>query len=147
MDENKKNTKIERIKKHIKDNKKVYITATITGGVCLIVGAAATYVYGVKRNGILTQQVIDSWKFQWKPVTNTNHITQTLSPYGIPLGRPGTPAIDLTTNKRYETIGYMAQHLGLEYNKLRAALANGQVNIDGHDLIRLDHLMERWNQG
>ena len=133
MDENEKNenTRIERIKKHIKDNKKVYITATITGGVCLIAGAAATYVYGVKRNGILTQQVIDSWKFQWKPVTNTNYTTKTITKYGNDAGRPGKEVFDTLTKKWYKSISLASRGTGLSQTLISNQLSGRANDIHG----------------
>ena len=136
MEEDKK---IEKIKKHIKDNKNKYIY-TATG---VAIGVCGTLIYCLKTG-----------KFHKTTITNqgvgTNHgitnvIQQTISPYGNRLGRPGIEVVDLTTNKKYESIGLAAKHLGLDYNKLRGSLLEGPVTVQDHNLIRLDHLMEHWN--
>ena len=135
-----KTTKIKKLKKHIRENRKTYIT----GGVCLITGAVTMLAYLVKHGYAVSDDEIraienrwytDAYKLQWKP--ETTNITQVISKYGNKLGRPGTPVYDLTDGHRYETIGLAAQDMGYDYNMFRKHLMEG-TTVDGHKFIRLN---------
>jgi len=134
MDENKKNTKIERIKKHIKDNKKVYIA----GATGVAAGVCGTLIY-----------CLATGKFHKTTITNqgvgtnlgiTNVIQQTVSEYGNKLGRPGNEVVDTQTWKCYKSQTLAAKAAGVSDTSMSRHLNGDYPNLDGRTFKRLSDM-------
>ena len=95
--------RLRKIKEHLIENREIYIS----GAIGLVVGAATTY-FVLSRNQ--TGTTIDSKNI--KVLSPTTNLTQTISMYGNPLGRPGKPVFDTITGKRYESEKLAARAVG-----------------------------------
>jgi hypothetical protein len=127
------NNRIERIKKHVKENKAVYISG-IAG---VVIGAIGTFAF--TRKSVISKAYVESYVANvfggWKP----KNYVQTISIYGNKLGRPGKAVYDTTTNKRYESQSLVAKAIGAS-NALVSKHLNGKGkdHVKGHKLEWID---------
>lgn len=100
--------KIQKTKQHIIDNKAIYIT----GGICLVVGAAGGGLYMATRPEI--QQVVQNKALvNYKPVNNVIQIT-------IPrAGNAGKVFIDKATGEYFMSENKLAEALGVSRSTVR----------------------------
>jgi hypothetical protein len=116
---------IAAVKQHLKNHK----TTCITGGVCLVVGAAVTLI--VLRNQAGAPEVV-------------NKITQvgignkaTIEVYIEALGDPGNIIQDTATGTIYASQGQAARALGLSASRLSQHLSGKVDNVDGYVFQKL----------
>jgi hypothetical protein len=132
-------SKIEKIKQHIKDNKKTYITGTI----CFIAGAVVG-VFAFTRRSVTPEEqyadfrayIANRIKGHHNSMTNNNTF-QTISQYGNPIGRPGTPVVDTTTWKRFESESLAARTLDVAPARISDHLAGRTNHVKGHTFKRV----------
>jgi len=114
--------RFDRIKKHLKENKKVYIV----GGVGIIVGAVGALV--LTRGDV--KLTMDSWKaieIKWRsPTTN---IMQTVLERR---GHPGNDVRCLETGTKYASANHAAQTLGLSASNLSRHLSGHLPHVKGY---------------
>lgn len=121
------NDKIQSVKTHFSENKKVYIV----GGVCFVVGAAgAVIVYchgGNKAN-------IDSWKFiNWK----SPHTSQTIQVVIPPMGNSGNAVQCEQTGIIYPSQNLAAKVLNLNPGNLSSHLNGKNSDVKGFTFIKI----------
>lgn len=115
-------TKVQRFKKHLRDNKKTYIVGVVgTTAGAVVGGAFMSRVYGI--------QIVDSLKFQLLCRT-TNAVEMTIAV--APRGHRGFPVYDKITEKGYGSLKHAADILGTTRN---AIIDN---RVPGHDFIIFD---------
>lgn len=116
---------IETMKNHLRDNKKVYIAATVG----VVVGAVSVVL--LKRNP--TEMSVDNkiqQIFSWKPQAK-------IEVYIEALGDPGNIVQDTTTGTIYASQNQAARALGLCKSQVSQYLNGKNVDLNGHDLIKL----------
>lgn len=126
----------DRIKRHIRENRKVYIGA----GIGALVGAAGMAIFMTRKYGgtTTTADLVDSTMSQLVAqqidgTNNTQHIKyQTISIYGNKIGRPGIPVWDMTEGKRYESLSLAAEAIGAKVNNIRQQLHGRTDHVNGH---------------
>lgn len=119
--------KTDKIKKHLKDHKAVYIT----GGVCLAVGVTAGIVLG--RGGIQIA-VANPAVMNWKPVANTIQINMT---------RPGPKSFVvqcLESQKVWPSIRAAAKDLGIPHNIIAEHLKGTHPDAKGLHFVKLSEI-------
>jgi len=133
-------TKIEKFKQHIKDNKKIYIGTTIG----IVTGSIITALFIMRKYGMtdmeMEEHVLISIKQRllanYKPTVH-NNTYQTISQYGNPIGRPGTPVVDTTTWKRFESESLAARSVGASVTKVSDHLNGRREHVNGHTFKRV----------
>jgi hypothetical protein len=122
-------SKIDKIKQHIKDNKKIYIgTATI-----VVVGIAA-FVLGrksVKRTIVTSELSIFNEIDGDYNTLISNTYQQTVSKYGYPLGRPGKPVFNVDTGRDYASESYAAIDVGVSQKMMSDHLHGKRESVNG----------------
>lgn len=121
-------SKIENIKNHVRENKKVYIV----GGVCFLAGVATTIIVVKKADVEISpkiQQILS-----YKP-----HAT--LEVYVEALGDPGNIVQDTTTGTIYASQNQAAKALGTTPSRMSSHLKGDLEHIDGHVLVKLGKAM------
>lgn len=125
-------SKIENIKNHVRENKKVYIV----GASSLAVGAAVGvgYALGVRTTPKDVETLISPSNtingVAWKP-------TQTIEVYVEALGDPGNIIQDLTTGTIYASQGEAARALGVQPARVSEQIRGLVENVNGHKFIKL----------
>lgn len=127
------NNRIERIKRHVKEKKAVYISG-IAG---VIIGVSGVIVFKRLFPKVITQIqpeiMAASASVQnglaYKPTTK---IYQAVSKYGNVIGRPGKAIWDITTNKRYESETFAAMDIGVTQSRISNQLRGITDNVNGH---------------
>lgn len=150
MNTEEKFSRIKRIKKHIKDNKKEYIIGI--GGIAVGAAGFAALFYGTQEATLL--QVNKARKQYLSNVNDviaihkerttylggkgntTNYIYQHISRFGNKIGPHGNPVVNTTTGDKYETITLAAKDTGYNYSTFLKHLNNG-IEINGDKFIRL----------
>jgi len=117
------NQRIEKIKQHFHNNKKVYIT----GGVCLVVGAAGGVLYASKK----AEMIVDAYKLQINSPTTNNIITQLILPA---LGDPGNVVQCIETGTIYASQRQAAKELGLSTSNVSKHLHGQLSHVKGNHL-------------
>lgn len=116
---------LTRIKTHLRENKKLYVGL----GLGIVAGAAA----GVLLTRTNADTVVNSKIYQvlaWKPQA-------TLEVYIEALGDPGNIVQDTTTGTIYASQNQAANALGLHKSQVSQYLNGKNVDLNGHDLIKL----------
>jgi hypothetical protein len=125
--------KTDKIKKHFRDHKEAYIT----GGVCLVVGAAVTYLV-VKGDDILAKDEVVKFVNVIKGDHNT--INQIIE---INMVRPGPKSfvIQCVEDQRiWPSIRSAAKDIGHNPGTLSAHLKGLVDNIDGQHFTKVAEL-------
>lgn len=121
-------SRIEKIKNHLQENKKVYIGT----GVGLVVGAATTVVICKFRAQPADMQVNNKIQqiLSYKPQA-------TLEVYIEALGDPGNIIQDTTTGTIWASQNQTAKALGVNPARVSEHLAGKIPDINGHVLTKL----------
>jgi hypothetical protein len=148
MNTEEKFSRIKRIKKHIKDNKKEYIIGI--GGIAVGAAGFAALFYGTQEATLL--QVNKARKQYLSNVNNviaihkerttylggkgntTNYIYQHISKFGNKIGRPGKAVFDSTTGKQYGSETLAASDLGVSVDRISKHLAGKSPHVNNHIL-------------
>jgi len=116
------NEKMERVKKHLYENRKVYIAATTGLVVGIVIGAVAVVV--LKKTDLtpkISQKAIGIWNTQ----------IATLITIDAP-GNSGNVIQDLSTGIVYPSQNAVAKALGISAANLSQHLNGKYTNADGH---------------
>lgn len=120
---------IDKVKEHVRENKKYYVVGgVIVGGIAI---GTAGYILGSKTapkevmNHISPRQTLN-----WKP-------TQTLEVYVEALGDPGNIIQDMTTGTIYASQRQAAEALGVDPSSVSRHLAGKFPDVKGHILKNL----------
>jgi len=116
---------IQKVKSHLKNNKKVYLT----GGICLVVGGVIVYV----AQGINNVAVVDSFKVQVNSPT-TNNILQITLPS---LGHPGNAVQCLDDGTIWASQGEAARALGVNPDVVSKHLHGKVASVGGKTLKKI----------
>lgn len=125
-------SKIESIKNHVREHKKVYVI----GGTVAAVGVAAGvgYILGARtvpkdvETLVAPSNTING--LAWKP-------TQTIEVVVEALGDPGNIIQDLTTGTIYASQGEASRALGVSRSAITRHLQTGAALSNNHDLVKL----------
>ena len=124
--------KTDKIKKHFKDHKEAYIT----GGVCLVVGAAVTYLV-IKQDQILesdeTVSLINNFQGLFYKSPITNDITQLV----VRRGHPGFLIQCNETKTIFASINQAAKEMGLNAGNLSSHLHGKNPHVGGFTFTNL----------
>lgn len=122
----------DKIKKHFRDNREIYIGA----GLNVLTGVVSGVVVGsIMNRGRTNVQMCDNELTQ---ITvnggkrNTNITQQTISIYGNKIGRPGKPVWDMTIGKRFESESLAAEYAGVSKSIMSSHLNGKTDSIMGH---------------
>lgn len=127
--EPKKNTKVERFKKHFKENKKVYIAAITTAVVTAVVTAIAVMKY---QNSKGPTVIVDSYNINYKsPHTS---VTQVTIP---PRGNSGNAVQHDQTGAIYPSENFAAKQTGLNQGDISKQLRGLLPNVKGNTFTQL----------
>lgn len=118
--------KVERIKQHFKDNKKVYLV----GGGALLTGLLAGLA---TANRPQVKNVVDSYKIQYKSPT-INEITTILTPRG----NPGKPVRWEETGEVAASINRMAEISGCHPLDISRNVRGLRDNVKGNHFSLID---------
>jgi hypothetical protein len=131
--------KVGKIKDHIKEHKITYIT----GGICLftgaVIGGVVTFMNLPKNEWTPLEEYVNGVAaiIQGNRMKNCNTY-QTISMYGNVLGRPGTPVVDTTTWKRFESETLAAKSIGATPSAMSKHLNDdGGYTLKGHTFKRV----------
>lgn len=125
-------SKIENIKNHVREHKKVYVI----GGTVAAVGAAAGvgYILGVRTAPKNVETLVAPSNtingLAWKP-------TQTIEVVVEALGDPGNIIQDLTTGTIYASQGEASRALGVSRSAITRHLQSGATLSNNHELVKL----------
>lgn len=122
------NDKIQSVKTHLSENKKVYIV----GGVCLVIGAAGTVIVCTRPQ---TKVVVDSWKItvlKWK--SPTNNYVETIVQI-TPRGNLGKMIYNETQDVWYTSQNEAAEKLGVCPNSVARHLKGLADHVANNVLI------------
>ena len=125
-------SKIESIKNHVRENKKVYVI----GGTVAAVGVAAGvgYILGVHTTPKNVETLVAPSNtingLAWKP-------TQTIEVVVEALGDPGNIVQDLTTGTIYASQGQAAKELGLHPARVSEQIRGLKEHVNGHKFVKL----------
>jgi hypothetical protein len=137
-----KTSKIKKLRKHIRENKKFYI-GTATGVAMGVIGTLVYCLRTVKTNEVEVGDMsgIDSLLF----VGNDNNVLyQHITKYGNKVGRRGNPVFDMTTRKTYRTEALAALDIGVTNTRMSNHVNGKTKHINGHQLIRLNEMIPDW---
>ena len=116
-------SKVNKIKEHFKRNKKEYIT----GGVCLVVGAAGA-VLSLRNTALINTKAVQV--LTWKS-------NQTIEVHIEALGDPGNIIQDTATGDIWASQNQAAKALGVTASRVSSHLKGKQADVDGHVLTKL----------
>ena len=130
---------MEKVKKHLRENRKVYI-GTASG---IAVGAIGMFVYLVKHGYAVSDE--ENRKIQIRYFEGflnqvsgkKNRIFQRISIYGTPLGRPGNRVIDLDTMKEYASQTLAAHDVGVSDTRMWRHLRGDYPHVHGRRFARI----------
>lgn len=128
--------KIEKVKKHFKENKSKYIGGSVIFVTGMIVGVfvfTRKPVTQEEYNDGFMQYIQNRIKMRAKTAVNCNNTYQTISMYGHKIGRPGIPVIDKTTGKRFESMTLAAQSIGATASEIHKHLNGLTDYVRGHE--------------
>lgn len=123
-------SKIQKVKNHFRENKKLYIGIAIGVGVTAI--GFVTYILVNGKNGYNQTAVV---------LGNHNTVTQTIDVYIEALGDPGNIVQDTTTGIIYASQNQAARELGLNPSRLSQHLHGRAADVDGHIFAKLGKAM------
>lgn len=141
--------KIERIKTHIREHKKIYIGIAAVGGIIItFLGTIEAIRRGVivvdtPNSGDTTNITNNTVNIKANKVwftMDTNYLN--IGSRDGTVGRPGTPVWDEWTNKVYRSIKDVSEDTGLSRDDISQAM-RGFKNIPNH--IFRDISIEAWN--
>ncbi|QED11660.1 membrane protein [Arthrobacter phage Qui] len=125
--------KTDKIKKHFRDHKEAYIT----GGVCLVVGAAVTYLV-VKGNDVLENDEVV--KFVNIIRGDHNTINQVVEVHMVRPGPKSFMVQCLETQKTWPSIRAAAEDLGLNPGELSKHLRGLTDSVKGFTFEKVAEL-------
>lgn len=124
--------KTDKIKKHFRDHKEAYIT----GGVCLVVGAAVTYLV-VKGNDVLDSDesvaLVNNFQGLFYKSPITNDITQLV----VRRGHPGFIIQCDDTKTIFASINQAAAEMGLRATDIGRHLKGERPHVGGFTFTNL----------
>jgi hypothetical protein len=109
--------RIEKVKKHLKENRVTYYV----GATCLVVGAAV----GLSLNSKALIHIRPIQVMTWKS-------KQTIEVFIEALGDPGNIIQDITTGSVYASQGQAARELGVSPARISEHLSGKLPNVKGH---------------
>lgn len=115
--------RLQKVKTHLKENKKVYLV----GGACLVIGALGGLAYSRNKKNIIAQINYKS--------------PGALNVYIEALGDPGNIVQDTTTGIVYASQGQAAKELGLSAARISEQLAGKRGHVQGHVFEKLGKAM------
>ena len=118
-------SKLDKIKTHFRENKKLYVGIAIGAGVA-VVGFA---VYSVTREKYVDATAIN--------IGYKNTIEQHIEVHIEALGDPGNIIQDTTTGTVYASQNQAARELGLDPGTLSRHLNGKQEHVNGHVFNKL----------
>ena len=125
-------SKIESVKNHVREHKKVYIVGGAVAVVCVAAGAG--YAFGVRTTPKNVETLVAPSNtikgLAWKP-------NQTIEVIVEALGDPGNIVQDLNTGTIYASQGQAARELGVNASRISEHLAGKLPNVKGHKLVKL----------
>lgn len=124
--------KTDKIKKHFRDHKEAYIT----GGVCLVVGAAVTYLV-VKGSDVLecdeTVTLVNNFQGLFYKSPITNDITQLV----VRRGHPGFMIQCNETKTVFASINQAAKEMGFSAGNISSHLSGKNAHVGGYTFTNL----------
>jgi hypothetical protein len=114
--------RLERVKTHLKENKKVYFT----GASCLVAGALGSAILMPKDCMNVRQFQVLTWKSR-----------QSVEVFVEALGDPGNIVQDTTTGIVYASQGQAARELSLDRARITDHLMGRAPHVKGHIFTRL----------
>lgn len=115
--------RIERVKSHLRENKKVYLSGTIGVGI----GAVGALLTANKSSLVKNAQIqLLTWKSN-----------QTLEVFIEALGDPGNIIQDNVTGTIYASQGQAARELGISASEISKHLNGKKDHVSGHIFTRL----------
>jgi len=138
--EESKTSKIEKMRRHIKENKSVYI-GTISG---VIAGAVVVSIVMLRTRSRTTQ--INTGCAVNNIETDVTNIYQLVSRFGNKLGHPGNAVLDLNTGERWEAQHLAAKNLGVSDSRLSKHLNGDKPNLNGRVLVRVPSKKQMMNE-
>lgn len=133
MNENEENgneeSRIQRIKKHIRENRKVYIGTGAGVVVGVVVGVLVHKKYGTLKPQVIVSQVANN---------RCKIRKQTISIYGNKIGRPGIRVYDWFEGKlyKYESIALASDATGVSRAHIDGQLRGKIAHTNGHHFVR-----------
>ena len=123
---------IEQIKKHIYENRKVYIVAGVSLLVGIMIGGVTVFVL---KKSLGNKVIIDSFNLiKYKSPHTSQTIMQVVLPY---LGHPGNALQCIETGTIYASQGQAAKELGVNPSTIRKVLNGLQEDIRGLHFTKL----------
>lgn len=118
-------SKIENIKNHVRENKKVYIV----GASCLAVGVGVGVGVSVRRpSSMVNVRPIQALAYK---------SNQTVEVFVEALGDPGNIIQDTTTGTIYASQGQAARALGVRPTRVSEQIRGLVEDVNGHKFIKL----------
>lgn len=114
--------RLSRVKAHIIENKRVYLT----GGAGFVLGAAAVYFR-------TDDPMVSNKQVQYIAVNSP----QTMEVFIEALGDPGNIVQDIDTGTVYASQGQAARALGVSPSRVSDHLLGRLDNVGGHRLVKL----------
>lgn len=115
--------RIENVKRHLRENRKVYISGAIGVGI----GAVGALLTANKSSLVKNAQIqLLTWKSN-----------QTLEVFIEALGDPGNVIQDTTTGSIYASQGQAARELGISASEISKHLNGKKDHVSGHTFMRL----------
>jgi len=139
--------KIKKVKKHIREHRKIYTVAAIAAAVGIVIGAIGTFAVLVANgtaisndeireleraefSGIINQYLVNKNR-------NSNITFKTISIYGNNIGRPGNRVVDLDTMKEYATQHLAAISAEVSDNAMSRHLNGDYPDLNGRRFARV----------
>lgn len=119
--------RMEKVKSHLKENKKSYIAC----GVTAVVTAVGTIVVMCRKKVVVGDQDIVQ-VLSYKP-----HANQHLEVWIEALGDPGNVIQDTTTGTIYPSQGQAARELGLTPSRISNQLNGRTPHVEGHTFAKI----------
>ena len=119
--------RLNKIKNHLKNNKKVYIAV----GATFVVTAVTTYLVTSRMK--VSQTAVNAAMVNWKPTINQNQIVIDLAARG----HRGFAIFNRNNHDVYGSIGEAAEKLGVSRTTITNHLKGLIDNINGNVLVNL----------
>lgn len=119
--------RIQKIKQHLKDNRRVYLAC---GGTAVVAAVGTLLVTRRDELSIFKQEI--NQPLSWKPTAHNSievHIEA--------LGDPGNIIQDTTTGTVYASQGQAARELGVSPSRVSEHLSGKLLDVGGHHLVKL----------